>query len=85
MAVADAVAEPADLEELEVVGGAVDLFPRRLPNLAHFPHWRYFSLPATEKRGKLGTFSYARSEVIRVCACACACVGDLAHGNAAGE
>ena len=43
MAVADAVAEAADLEELEVVLGAVDLFSRRwraefstLPTLAIF-------------------------------------------------
>ena len=73
MAVSDAVAEAADLEELEVVLGAVDLFSGRWlaaesvgePNLAHFPHWQHFSLPATEKRGNV--FVCAKSlECVRV-------------------
>ena len=64
MAVADAVAEAADLEELQVGVGAVDLFPvvfrsvRRAPNLAQFPRRQYFSLPGAQI---VGTLSHARS------------------------
>lgn len=64
VAVADSVAEAADLEELEVVLGAVDLFSRRrraefstLPTLAIF-----FPPGGNGKTWEpRGTFSYAPS------------------------
>ena len=63
MAVADAVAEAADPEELQVGVGAVDLFPEvgRPPNLAQFPRRQHFSLPAAQI---VGTLSHARSHYV---------------------